>query len=143
MDPTIEQVLKETLESSFESKVATGKEALQHLISGLRAGKLNDNQISQLLTAFTKLFVSADKDCTDKEYEFFKKVVGTNLSKQEFYDMTNYGSNSEFVDQIFGFIHILNHEDRIALIIYGACLVSADGSVTHPEASIIDRILSC
>ena len=143
MDPKIEKVLKDTLEMSFESKVATGKEALQHLISGLRAGKLNDNQISQLLTTFTKLFVSADKDCSEKEYEFFKKVVDTNFSKQEFYDMTNYGSNGEFVDKIFEFIHILNHEDRVALIIYGACLVSADGSVSYPEASIIDRILSC
>ena len=143
MDQTIEQVLKETMAAPFEQKVATGKGALQRLISGLRAGKLNDEQISSLLTAFTKMFVSADKDCNNYEYDFFKKVTGSNISKQEFYDMTNFGSNSEYVDKVFEFIHILDHEDRVALIIYGACLVSADGVVTYPEASIIDRILSC
>lgn len=143
MDASIEQVLKDTVSSSFASKVATGREALAHLINGLREGKLNDDQIASCLHAFTRLFVSADKNCSEKEYEFFKEVVGSSISYDDFYEMTNGGSAPDFVNATFEFISILNREDRISLIIFGACLVSADGVVTYPEANLVDRILSC
>ena len=143
MNPQIEQTLHDVQGMSFEEKVGTGKEAITRLARGLRNGGITDEQISKVLTLFTRLFVSGDKNCTREEYELFKAITGSDLSYDEFYNVTNGGSNPQFVEDIFELIQILEHDDRIALVIYGAILVSADKEITYPEAQLIDRILTC
>lgn len=143
MNPVIEKTLKEVASYSFERKVATGKDALYHLVNGLRAGHLKDEEIKNLLVSFAKLFVSADKDCSREEYELFKAILEIDITYDDFYIATNGGSNIEFVERMFEFIKVLDQNDRIALLVYGACIVCANGEITLQEAALIDRILAC
>lgn len=143
MNPAVEQTLKDVCQSSFETKVGTAKEALSRLARGLHNGGVTNDQIKSLFVLFTRLFVSGDKSCSREEYELFHSVTESDMTYDEFYEMTNGGSDAEFVEHVFDFISILNRDDRIALIIYGACLVSADGVITYPEAELVDRILEC
>lgn len=143
MEQYVEEVLRDIGSLSFEGKVGTAKEALSRLARGLHDGGVNNEQIKSLLVLFTRLFVSGDKSCSREEYDLFKDVTESDMSYDEFYEMTNGGSNQKFVEDTIKFIKVLNRDDRIALIIYGACLLSADGIFTYPEASLIDRIVNC
>lgn len=141
MTEEIKNTVLEILNSTDEYKVDLGKEALSRLTKGLHEGGIEDKDIGNIIIAFTRLFVSADKHCSEKEYNFFVNVTGMKITYEQFYEYTNGGADEEFVASALKFVAVLNNEDRVALIIYGVALLSSDDTVSVAEQELIDKIL--
>lgn len=141
------QELKEYLQGivnlSDEDKVALGKDSLNKFLNGLVRGGIPKEQLQDIVIGFVRFFVSADRSCTTGEYNFFKAVTGFNISPDEFFDLTNGGAAEEYQKAVYEFAGILNNEDRVALVVFGAALLSSDDAITPEEADMIDRLLNC
>ena len=89
-----------------------------------------------------KLFVSADKRTHKDEYNLFITSIGfteEEFSKESFYDMTNHGSNEEFVDYVVSSVWKLPKSVRIAIAVIGLCIMGSDREITPEEQALIDR----
>lgn len=142
MNDNLRQTLQEIVNMSDEDKVNLGKDALSRFVKGLMEGGIEKKDISDYIIALTKLFVSSDRKCSAEEYSFFRAVTGLELSSEDFYNMTNGGSDPDFIKASFKFLSILTPEDRTAAIVYGSALISCDDSVNIQEFALIDTILS-
>lgn len=142
MDKKIQESLMSIAGASHDERVKFGRQYLAQFVGGLKEGKLNDDQITKVIIAFTKLFISADKSCDYAEYELFRDITGIDSSYDEFYEATNGGSASDFVNSSLEFAKILTPDDRSALLCYGAALLGADGAMKDTELALYDRILN-
>ena len=143
MAPEIENMIQEILDSSDEEKVDLAKRALSELIGELREGGIEDDAIKGFIIGITRLVVSADKDCTEKEYYFFKNVTEVDISYKEFYQLTDCGSEENFVKATFDVISSLSKESRCDVALYGIALLSSDDAIKLTEYSLIEKILTC
>ena len=143
MTDEIIQMIQQILDYSDEQKVDLGKESLGRFLNGLMQGGIEEKDLPQFIVAFTRLFVSADRKCSQKEFEFFTNVTGIKMSYQDFYEMSNGGASPEYVKGLLEWVSKLNKDDRIALILYGVALLSSDNVVEQKELVLIDQILSC
>ena len=142
MTEEVKKIIREVLDSSDEEKVDLGKEALGRLTRGLIKGGIEEEKVPTVIIGITRLFVSADKHCSSKEYYFFNEVTELGMSYDDFYELTNGGSDEEYVNATLEFLSILREEDKLAVIIYGIALLSSDDVVKPEELSIIDRIIN-
>ena len=142
MDKELKATLEKIAAGSHEQRVAFGKQYLGQFVNGLRQGKLNDEQITGCIIAFTKLFISADKSCDYEEYELFRDITGIDSDYDSFYEATNGGSNEQFVRSSLEFVSILTNEDKSALLCYAAALLGADGVVKDSELALYERVLN-
>ena len=142
MTEEVKQMIQEILDSSDEEKIALGKESLGRFLKGLSDNGVENDLLVNIICGVTRLFVSADKHCSEREYNWFKNVTEIDLSYEEFYEMTNGGTDAEFVAGMMEFIKALNKDDRIAVILYGVALLSSDNVVEYKEISLIDTIMN-
>lgn len=142
MNQEVRDTLQEIVDLSFEEKVKLGEDALSRFYSGLVRGGIPEKEVPDYIIAFTKLFVSADQNCDKAEYDFFRAVTGIELSVKEFYDLTNGGLDEEFISACLDIVRILNHEDRMAVVIYGAALLSCDDTINVMELKLFDKLIA-
>lgn len=137
----IDTIIDLVLETSDEYKVILGKFYLEQFIKGLEKGGLSDKEIGDMVLDFTKLLVSADQDCSEKEYTFFANVTGISMSYDDFFERTNGGKSEDFIKAMFDFVKILTREDRFSLIFFGIALLCSDDTVTVDEQNLFRRII--
>ena len=125
-----------------EQKLLMGRNSLVLLKRGLEEGGISRSNIPNVIKMFTRLLVSADRTCAEEEYQFFLNVTGMQMTRDEFYEMTNGGADKEFIEGAFELIDILDEADRTALVCYAAALLSCDNSFKVSEFSLLDRIMS-
>ena len=125
-----------------EAKRAMAISSLMNLKEGLEEGGILKEDIPGVIRDFTKLLVSADRVCDDREADFFRAVTGIEITNKEFFDMTNGGADDDFVEEAFELIDLLDEHDRTALVCYAAALLSYDKSFKVSEFSLLDRIMS-
>ena len=142
MDSEFRRKLIDLFNASAQELVDIGRKAMRDFYHGLRAGGLDDEKATNAVIMFTRLFVSADRDCTRDEFLLFKAITGFDVNEDQFFEMTNYGSNSQFVSDICDFASVLTQEDRAAMIVFGCAIVSADGKITDSEFALIDKLMS-
>ena len=142
MTEEVKQMIQQILDSSDEDKVALGQQSLSRFLNGLKENGFNDDDLPKIIVAITRLFVSADKHCSEKEYRFFKNVTEIDISYQEFYEMTTGGADIEYVKSVLGFIVGLNKEERVAVVLFGVALLSSDNVVEYKELRLIDTIIN-
>lgn len=142
MNNEIKIMCQDILNQSEEERLSLGNEAVRNMVRGFRDLGLNVEKTYQLIQQLTRLFVSADGKCGQKEFEFYKAVTGSKISSDDFFDMTNYGKNEDFVDDIVDLMREADNKTRTATIIYGLALMCHDGTLTVDEQNIIDRLLA-
>lgn len=142
MTDELRKTLQEIVDLSDEQKYELGKDSLNRFLNGLVKGGIPKEKLQDIVIGFVRFFVSADRSCTTGEYNFFKAVTGINLSPDEFFDITNGGAAEDYQKAAYDFAAILNHEDRIALVVFGAALLSSDDTITGEEATMLDRLLN-
>ncbi len=141
MNAELKEFLQSILEMSFEEKVGLGKSALAEFTHALADYGLSDNEIGASIVGFTRLFVSADYDCGREEYEFFKAVTGQYISESDFYDLTNHGRDTDFLQSAGEYLDSMTFEQRRAIVIYGVALLSCDNVLKVDEIKMIEAIL--
>ena len=140
MDNELRDFLQSIIDLEFEEKVELGRDALASILNNLPSYNVSEENISAFAFAATKLFVSADLDCNQSEYDFFRAVTGIDIEPRDFYDLTNEGRDKQFVSDFMDLIKELTYEDRKHLIMYGVALLSCDNVLKVDEIKLIDMI---
>ena len=134
--------LTNTLNLSPKDKVLIARGALKTIIEYSQKIGASKEDINTLIANFTKLFVSSDATLVGDEYSFFKAVVGSEISPKDFSEMTDYGSDPEFVEASLEFIGQLPLEVREAVLTYGMMVMACDENINYQESDLIKRILA-
>lgn len=142
MDAQLRKVMDEAVRLDVNGRIGVASEAVGRIIGPLVEAGNSKDDITSFFIAITKMFVSADKSCDDDEYNLFCKATGINMSTDDFFDMTNYGSNEEFISNLLDVIHPLSPDVRQAICIYGIMLVSSNRSLSSDEIRIIERVIA-
>ncbi len=142
MTEQLKQALQAIVNLSDEQKVELGKDNLNKFLNGLARRGIPKDQLPDILFNFVKFFVSADGKTTQGEYEFFVNVTNIRVSPQEFADFAQSGDLEALYKSAYEFAAMLIPEDKEALALFGAALLSADDTITNEEANMIDRLIN-
>lgn len=142
MTEQLKQALQSIVNLSDEEKYELGKDNLNKFLNGLARGGIPKDQLPSILFGFIKFFVSADGKTTAGEYNFFRNVTGINVSPEEFASFASSGDIEELRKGAYEFASILNDEDREALALFGAALLSSDNVINKAEVEMIERIVT-
>lgn len=134
--------LSSTLNLSPKDKVSIAKTSLVKMIEYLESMDAPQENINKILINFTRLFVSSDAKTVGDEYSFFKAVTGIDITPNEFYEMTNNGSDPKFVDATLEFVSNFPKEVIEAFLTYGMMIMSCDDNINYQESDLIKRILA-
>ena len=134
--------LTNTLNLSPKDKVLIARGALKTIIEYSQKIGASKEDINTLIANFTKLFVSSDVTLVGDEYSFFKAVVGSEISPKDFSEMTDCGSDPEFVEASLEFIGQLPLDVREAVLTYGMMVMACDENINYQESDLIKRILA-
>ena len=104
-------------------------------------GGIDDDTTFNFLTNVIKLFVSADRNCTELECKLFNDVMGTSLTYEQFYNLTNGGSDPEFVQAMDELIDALPDEAKVDVCTFGLTIIAADDTITGAEQALFEKIL--
>lgn len=135
-------IVSEVLKLSRSERTDVCKGAVVDIVKFCDSQGLNDEQTISFLCALTKLFVSVDRSCKQAEYDLFIDVTGFKLSTDQFFEMTNYGGNREFIESVLHLVSLMSEDAKRAVAIFGLCICSADGEVTPEERDMIARTVA-
>ncbi len=134
-------VFQKFLSLSREERIDAARGAAGTICDFCSKQGLSDEDTVGFFCNVTKLFVSVDRSCEQGEYELFNAITGFKLSTDEFFNMTNYGSNAEFVQGMLECIKSMDEDTRYAVAVFGGCVCSADGEMTDAEKRMIASVL--
>lgn len=140
-DYSFRDFLNRTVNLSPKDKVTIASEALNQFIKCLKSDGIDEEKIADSIILMTKLFISADVSLVKDEYDFFKAVTGLDIDAKKFYDITNGGSDPEFVEKMLDFIKSMPDEPRGAAVKYGVMMMACDDNIDFNESDLIKRLL--
>ena len=141
MNDEVRNMCQEILNMDENERLDIGRESLSRMVNGLKGLGLNGEETTNLILNLTKLFVSADARCSEEEYQFFVTVTGINISRDEFFEMTNYGKDADFVNGLVELMRNADPDTRTATVLFGVALMSHNGQLSSDELRLIDSLL--
>lgn len=136
------EIYQDYLDCGHEERVRRSRCAIAELRAYLGSkGIDNDNQNAFFINTF-KLFVSADKFCAFKERDLFNDTFGTHLTQDEFFDMTNHGSDETFKKNFKEVFDCLSTESQADVVILGLTIVAADNTVKPEEKELMNYLMN-
>ena len=112
--------------------------AYEKIIEELSA---NDTKtITNFIVALLKVAISADRSLTQEEYDLFCDVTGESADPDEFYEITNGGSDPRFIKIVDDEIDHFTEEAKFACCTFVLCFVSSDGKITKDEEKLMIRL---
>ncbi len=140
---SIRDLMQDVVNLEMEERINVGRKAVSDIVKVLenRGVKNTDEQLSFLFNLI-KLFVSADRNCSNDELKLINGILSTNISYDDFYDLTNNGSNPEFVENFNDLIDVLTEDEKTSIILFGLCIIAADDEITASEQKLFMRILN-
>ena len=135
---TLKEIRQEILNLSDAERINLAAKSC----STLRSAFNSRSDYISLMRLLAQVFVSADRNCDRYEHELYVKATGDDVSYQQFFDFTNYGSSSQKVNDLLNFTSSIHSDYRVAVAIFGCCLMAHDGTLTVAEQEIFNRILS-
>lgn len=100
----------------------------------------NGKDGAELVLDYFKLFVSADQSCDWQERELFIKALGIDISSEQFYELTNHGANSDFIEKMVALTNKMDKETKQYVIILGIVILCADDRATVAEQKLLYRL---
>ena len=135
------ELYQKYVNQSHEERVNVAQRAAANVLGALKDGGIDDEITFNFLTNVIKLFVSADRNCTEAECRLFNDVMGTSLSYEQFYNLTNGGSDPEFVKAMDELIDSLPDDSKVDVCTFGLTIIAADDTITGAEQALFERIL--
>lgn len=139
---TLQEVYQQYLDMDNSSRVSIAKKCAGELISFARGRGMSDKDIVTLIVSLFKLFVSGDKHTARAEHDFFLASTGLNVSYEEFFSVTDYGANSDFVASMDNLIDSMPQDIKNQTLIFGLCILACDGKLTVSEQQLLNRLLA-
>ena len=75
------------------------------------------------------------------QFELYIKATGDNLTRDQFFEVTNGGSHPDIVKGLVDFCQKIDKEYRYAVAIFGCCLMAHDGTLTVEEQNLFEKVL--
>jgi len=141
MNEMIKKSLQDISELPLEEKHQVGRNFLSIFMAGLVQCGADETEISNRILDLTKLCVSADHKCSMEEYDFFTKVTDIDLPYEVFVEITDKGTEPEFMEACFDFFKALDSQSKGAALVYGCTLLTVDGPVNADEIALIEKLL--
>ena len=138
---TFRDVYQKYVNLDHNQRVAVAQKAAGNILGALKDSNVDDEVIFNFLTDLIKLFVSADKNCTEEECRLFNDVIGTSLSYEQFYNLTNGGSDPEFIQYMDELVDSLPEEVKVDVCTFGLTIIAADDTITGAEQALFEKIL--
>ena len=137
MDQGMTKLLKDVVNSSFGELIDLGTKCLNN------AHKyLDDDELENFTWAVAKAFISADGECTRKEFELFRAITGYDGSTDYFYNMTNNGRDPDFLNTLYKALNVIDYDAKRKLLLFGIIITAADGTISSDEIALIDAMTS-
>lgn len=138
----IDELITKSKSFSRDERASIAKEAAEDLISILTDCEMTTENITDFMINIFKMFVSADKKARDGEYFLFKDLFDlANLTTDAFFEMTNYGADTEFVDAMNNFIDAIPPKAAIAVVTIGILIITSDREVSNDEIRLLNKII--
>ena len=134
---TLKEIRQQVLDLSDGERINLARNCASELRNALDSR----SQFIDLMRMITRVFVSADRNCDRYEYEIYCEATGDRPSWDEFFNFTNYGSNSQAVNDLLAFCAKIHEDYRNAIALYGCCLMAHDGTLTVAEQDIFNKVL--
>ncbi len=138
----IKTLMQQIVNLDFDARVEKGRKAVDGIIAVLNKQKLNPDQQKFFIESLAKLFVSADHKCSQAEYKLYVHILKKDISYEEFFEITNHGADSKFVENLDSIIDQLSGEEKTPICIFGLCLLASDDKITVEEQKLFNRILA-
>ena len=141
MNEQLRELYNEYLNHSDAERVQTAQAATAVVAKFLNEAGLSNEQSFAFFMNIVRLFVSADRNCSEEEADLFNAVMGTSLSFEQFYNLTNGGADPEFVAFMDELIDSLPEEVKVDVCTFGLTILCADGNLTGAEQAFFEKIL--
>lgn len=141
LNDEMRQFLQGILDDSDENRIGNAKAAAGEIVGYLKNRGFADKDIVQFLAWSTGIFAGIDGTIQKREHEIFEAVFGAGLSYDEFFEaVKNFDGNDEKqLDQI---IDSWPKDPKIALVMYGICVMAHDHTLTGRELDYIEALLA-
>ena len=136
MSYTLKDFRQQILDLNDENRVLIAKDQFETLSRGV-----GQEDAFKLMRMITQVFVSADRKCTREEYDLYTQTTGDKLTCDQFFEVTNGGSNPELIKGLVEFCQKIDKKYRYAIAIFGCCLMAHDGTLTVEEQNIFEKVL--
>ena len=136
----VKDLLNEAKGWDFEHRAGVCAGALQAMVKELSA---NDNDaIRSFIIALLRVAVSADRSCEQGEYDLYRAVIDENISGDDFYELTNGGSNPELIKAVDENIDSFTDDAKFACCTFVLCCLTADRDITSNEEALIQKLFA-
>ena len=139
---SLDEMVVMTIRLDPEQRVDLAKNCILRVCKGFERLGLHEEEISRKICDFIRLFVSADKKCSYEEYELINSIYEFDMPYKEFYDLTNGGSQHDFVDLTDQYIDSLDADLKYNICLFGLCILVSDDKVTEEEYSLLRKIVA-
>ena len=134
---TLKEIRQQILDLSDEERIGLAAQAVQQVRDAIGV-----EDALKVFRLATRVFVSADKNCDRYEHELYVKATGDRLTFDQFYEMTNHGSDPRYVNDLLEFTSKIHEDYRVCFALFGCALMAHDGTLTVEEQDIFNRILA-
>ena len=139
---SFDELYKEYVNYDHAQRVEIARTAAGRILAALEQNGIEDEIKFSFLIDIVKLFVSADKKCSESECELFNDVIGTSLSYEQFFHLTNGGADPHFIAGIDNIIDSLSGDIKAEICFFGLTILCADDTFTQEEREIFEKIIA-
>lgn len=134
------QLMQDVVDASNEERIALGKTALNDTIGILINNGISQDDTTQFIIGLISVFVSADRECSQQEYDLINAITGINFTEEAFYELTNGGANPEIVDALDEVIDSLSPHEKAPICLFGLTILASDEELTPEEQRLFTRL---
>ena len=134
------QLMQDVVDATTEERIALGKQALNDTLEVLVKNGISPEDTTKIVLGLLRVFVSADRECNYEEYELFNAITGIPLREEEFYELTNGGSDPEFVQAIDDVIDCLSVSEKAPICLFGLTIMASDDELTPEEQELFTKL---
>lgn len=130
------------LDMSPAEKVEAGREAFVIVYGWLKEIGVEEKNRSFMIDALIRAGVSGDFSCDGDELSLYNAIFDTNKSPEDFYEMTNGGADSEFLNDLDSLVDDMPTEVKFAACTLVAAFLTADDKLTANEAGVLCKLMA-
>ncbi len=132
--------LQEVLDDSDAARIRNAKSSAANIVGYLQNRGFSNNDIIKFLAWATGVFAGIDGTIQRREHQIFEDVFGFGTSYDAFFNaVKNYNSADEReLDEV---VDTWPEDQKLALVVYGICVMAHDGKLTGAELDYIERLL--
>lgn len=125
-----------------EQRVELGRGAMEALVEDLTSHGVDKEHAFEFVHLLVTVALSADRLTAAGEYALFVDITGADISYEQFYEITNGGSNEELINGLDEFLDGMTESGKNAALTLALCFIAADDKITPEEQRLFAKLLA-